>query len=233
MRDLVPRLLLDDWIADPAEALAREEELLAEVAAGRPPLLRLWRVPRCLVVPRGFARRPGFAAAAAASRAAGWPVLLRGSGGAPVPLDPGTLNVSLVRRQLAGVSLEADYAALLSLLRRALAPFGLPLDQGGVAGAFCDGRFNLTLGGRKLAGTAQRRRPAGEGAAVLAQALLLVGSDVPAGCAALNAFLRGVQVAPVLAERHTTLARHLPLPTELLLRRVVAGVDGRALVCSG
>lgn len=119
-------------------------------------LIRLWRNARCLVASRGQAARADFATARAVSEAAGWPVVIRRSGGTAVVHRPGILNISLLSAQPrdGGLSVNGDYAMLLGLLRAMLAEIGIRCDQGDVPGAHCDGRFNLRWQGRKLAGTA-------------------------------------------------------------------------------
>jgi lipoate-protein ligase A len=185
---------VEQSVLAPAIALAGDETLLDDVACGqRPATARLWRAERCLVVPHGSTRHPRFDMAAANLAQSGWPVVLRGSGGSPVPLDRGTVNLSLVFPVSPdqGWQIDDGFRLLTQTLIASLAKLGFAATCGRVADAFCAGRFDLTLGGRKIAGTAQRWR-AGQDArgqrlhAVLAHAVLLVASDVDAGIAALD-----------------------------------------------
>jgi len=48
---------------------------------------------------------------------------------------------------------------------------------GAAPGAFCDGKYNVLVDGRKIAGTAQRCTRRGPGGALLAQAMLIVDAD--------------------------------------------------------
>jgi len=74
-----------------------------------------------------------------------------------------------------GRRIDIAYERLLEPLALWLAENGLKAGVGAVPGAFCDGRFNLTLEGRKLAGTAQRWRRSRDGRpVVLAHAALLI-----------------------------------------------------------
>jgi hypothetical protein len=59
-----------------------------------------------------------------------------------------------------------------------------------VEGAFCDGRYNVNLGGRKLVGTAQRwrRRPSDGRYVVLAHGAILMENQREPMVAAVNAF---------------------------------------------
>ena len=135
------------------------------------------------------------AAAEQALGARGWPVLLRDSGGSAVPHAPGILHLSLAFRPPDGprCTLESAYEALALPLIRTLNRLGVEARFGDAPGSFCDGRFNLVVGTRKIAGTAQRwrARPGasapGRGA-VLAHALLLVEGDVAEWTGIVNAF---------------------------------------------
>ena len=78
--------------SDIAGEMALLDDVLAHPGRG---VLRPWRTSPCLVVTSLLAHRPEFAAAAAASAQRGWPVVVRRTGGGPVPQTAGTLNVSL------------------------------------------------------------------------------------------------------------------------------------------
>ena len=74
---------------------------------------------------------------------------------------------------------------------------GLDAGVGAVAGSFCDGRYNVTLDGRKLAGTAQRWRRNGAGRpVVLAHAALLVGAEREEMVEVVTTFTRRCASAP-------------------------------------
>ena len=120
-----------------------------------------------------------------------WPVIVRATGGAPVPQFPGMLNLALAYRLDADRpwSLDDGYRHLAQILIDALAQLGLTATIGEIADAFCPGRYDLSLDGRKIAGLAQRRRRAGDGGqAILAHACLLVGGDIAAPFIALAEF---------------------------------------------
>jgi len=179
-----------------AERVARDAALLEAVRTGAAPATaRVWENARCLVVARSDRRLPGFAAAAAALAAAGWPVVVRESGGSAVPQGPGILSLSLAFRPAPGTpcTIESIYDALCRPVEDALARLGVAAARGEVPGAFCDGRYDLAVLGRKIAGTAQRWRagPAGpspERGAVLAHAVLLVDVPLAEASAAVNRF---------------------------------------------
>lgn len=143
----------------------------------------LWTGQPGLVAPLSYRRHAQLEAACAASKARGWPVRLRRSGGGVVPQGPGILNVTLAYpcAGAAGDMAEQVYAHLCQLLTQALARLGIAAFARSVQGSFCDGRFNLAVSHqgstRKIAGTAQYWRRASGRQAVLAHALLLVDAD--------------------------------------------------------
>jgi lipoate-protein ligase A len=79
------------------------------------------------------------------------------------------------------------------VLARALAALHIHARPCAVTGSFCDGRFNLAVGLRKIAGTAQYWRCAGDRHAVLAHALLLVKADTTALTTLANDFETALQ----------------------------------------
>lgn len=143
----------------------------------------LWTGVPALVAPLSYRRHVQLEAACDASKARGWPVRLRRSGGGVVPQGPGILNVTLAYpcAGAAGDMAEPVYTHLCQLLSRALAGLGVAAQARKVQGSFCDGRFNLAVSHqgthRKIAGTAQYWRRASGRQAVLAHALLLVDAD--------------------------------------------------------
>lgn len=152
------------------DGLDAERALLDEVCGGaREHGLLLWQpCDRALVMPRRMERLEGFAPASAAVAERGWPVLLRDTGGEPVPQSPGVLNIALSYALGPGdneqTRIETAYLRLCQPICDWLRERGLDAGVGAVAGSFCDGRYNVTLDGRKLAGTAQRwRRARGDG----------------------------------------------------------------------
>ncbi|RMV66127.1 hypothetical protein ALP06_00106 [Pseudomonas coronafaciens pv. atropurpurea] len=143
------------------QGLQAEQELLASVCAGEADHgLLLWRpTDQALVMPRRMSRLPGFVEASETLADNGWPVLLRETGGEPVPQSCATVNIALVYAQPAADSdrdrIETAYLRLCQPILDLLLALGGQASLGEVAGAFCDGRFNVNLDGRKMVGTAR------------------------------------------------------------------------------
>lgn len=155
-----------------AEGIAREEALLL---AGKPAVF-VWRaLENAVVVPGSWARASGFEAVSGAAAALGWPLLLRSSGGGAVPQGPCTLNLALILPVEPGTDLADCFGEICLAVSEALRRFEVTTGTGSIDGSLCDGVWNVTAGGRKLAGTAQRWRPAkGRGATALVHAALMM-----------------------------------------------------------
>ncbi len=179
----------------PLEALDGDPEMqwLDAALQGRASAA-LWTGAPALVAPLSYRRHVQLEAACDASKARGWPVRLRRSGGGVVPQGPGILNVTLAYpcAGAAGDLAEPVYTHLCQLIAKALAGLGIEAQARPVQGSFCDGRFNLAVNHqgvyRKIAGTAQYWRRASGRQAVLAHALLLVDADPAHSSAQANQF---------------------------------------------
>lgn len=185
-----------------ADAMQMERQLLAEASAdyrseGRRGLrIALWQTPRAIVLPSGMLRRSGMERAAEEMAHAGWPVHERHTGGDLTPQFDGILNVSMAYVLLgAERSISVAYDRLTQPLISFLETVhGVAARTRAVPGAFCDGTYNLVVGGKKVAGTAQRWRlvnPGRDGdaaTAVLAHAAILCNGDLGSALAAVNRF---------------------------------------------
>ncbi|MEZ1318459.1 lipoate--protein ligase family protein [Pseudomonas fluorescens] len=220
--------------------LQAEQDLLASVCAGDAEFGLLFWHPsdRALVMPRRLSRLPGFEAACEASSAAGWPVLLRETGGEPVPQSACTLNIALV---YAPPRSEGDLNRIESGYRRLCDPICQLLDElGGVSslgeidGAFCDGRFNVNLDGRKMVGTAQRWRQSQGGLRPvgLVHGAMLLDNERESMVAAVNRFNQACGLEQrVRAESHIALHEKFVAPDALarldtLYRQMLAAMFG-------
>lgn len=176
--------------------LKAEQDLLASVCAGDADYgLLFWRPDdHALVIPRRLSRLGGFTEASETLADLGWPVLLRESGGEPVPQSPATVNVALVYVQPASDvdrdRIEKAYMRLCQPMLDGLTELGGSASLGEVQGAFCDGRFNVNLDGRKMAGTAQRWRQSqgGKRPVVLAHGAMLLDNERAQMVNAVNRF---------------------------------------------
>lgn len=152
---------LADWRGRSAGYAFAVDELLGRaVGAGAPAICHLWRHPRAMVIGAGDGRLPGAAAGVQWLEAHGIEAHLRNSGGAAVPLDLGVVNVSLIMPLSApsAYGFRDDFERMYALMRLALAPLGVEVIRGEVAGSYCPGDYDLQVEGRKFCGIAQRRQ---------------------------------------------------------------------------
>jgi lipoate-protein ligase A len=204
--------------------LQAEQDLLASVCAGDDNYGLLFWQPsdQALVMPRRLSRLPGFESACEVSAAADWPVLLRDTGGEPVPQSATTINIALV---YAPPRSEGDLNRIESGYRRLCDPICQLLDElggtsslGEIEGAFCDGRFNVNLDGRKMVGTAQRWRQSqgGQRPVGLVHGAMLVDNERESMVAAVNRFNEACGLEQrVRAESHIALHEKYTAPDAL------------------
>jgi len=194
--------------------LQAEQDLLASVCAGDAEFGLLFWQPsdQALVMPRRLNRLPGFEAACAVSAEAGWPVLLRDTGGEPVPQSATTINIALVyappRSEGDLNRIETGYRRLCDPICQLLDELGGSSSLGEIDGAFCDGRFNVNLDGRKMVGTAQRWRQSqgGQRPVGLVHGAMLMDDDRASMVAAVNRFNEACGLEQrVRAESHIAL----------------------------
>ncbi|MGE7959202.1 lipoate--protein ligase family protein [Pseudomonas sp. NPDC089530] len=178
--------------------LQAEQDLLAQVCTGDQEYGLLFWQPsdRALVMPRRLSRLPGFEQACDELAASGWPVLLRETGGEPVPQLAATVNIALVyappRSEGDQNRIETGYHRLCQPICDLLTELGGEPSLGEIDGAFCDGRFNVNLNGRKMVGTAQRWRQSKGGTRPvgLVHGALLLEDERETMVAAVNRFNR-------------------------------------------
>jgi octanoyl-[GcvH]:protein N-octanoyltransferase len=140
---------------------ACEEWLCREAGAGRTPVpaVHLWRHERAFVLGLRDSRLPYAREAMDWLEREGYRVMVRNSGGAAVPLDLGVVNVTLMQAGVPGqLNMNDDFRLMAGLLADTLEPFGVAFETGEVAGSYCPGDFDLSIGGRKFCGLAQRRQ---------------------------------------------------------------------------
>ncbi|WP_025113534.1 lipoate--protein ligase family protein [Pseudomonas sp. H1h] len=204
--------------------LQAEQDLLASVCAGDAEFGLLFWQPsdRALVMPRRLNRLPGFEHACDIYAAAGWPVLLRETGGEPVPQSASTINIALVyappRSEGDLNRIETGYRRLCDPICELLDELGGTSSLGEIDGAFCDGRFNVNLDGRKMVGTAQRWRQSqgGQRPVGLVHGAMLIDNERESMVAAVNRFNQACGLAQrVRAESHIALHEKFAAPTAL------------------
>jgi octanoyl-[GcvH]:protein N-octanoyltransferase len=92
----------------------------------------------------------------------GYDVCVRPSGGAAVILDEGVLNLSFILPiNENSINFNHGYGLMVEFIRHVLDPFHVNIDTGEIKGSYCPGAYDVSIGGKKFCGIAQRRRTSG------------------------------------------------------------------------
>jgi octanoyl-[GcvH]:protein N-octanoyltransferase len=154
-------ILIVQNLTHPEDGFGLQQAVLEEVAAGsRAPAAFLWTSSRYIGATRPETRLPGFGEATRLAGEAGFPVLVRSSGGGAVAANEGSISFSLTfpvedLRQ----GMYERYAEGTDLVVAALSKLGVEAEAGEVEGEFCPGAYSIRSGGAsgtKIAGLAQR-----------------------------------------------------------------------------
>lgn len=144
---------------DPAMEMAISHALLRRASRGEiGALLRVFRPTPMVAFGRRDTHRPGFPAAAAACRAAGFVPLVRPSGGRAVACTGETLVIDQVSPDSSALAgMDARFEDFGAMFAGALRGFGIDARVGEVPGEYCPGAHSVNARGQvKLVGTAQR-----------------------------------------------------------------------------
>lgn len=160
------------------------------------PGLLAWTSPRALLAAPGESRLAGFETAARACAEAGWPVAIRRGGGRVCPISPGTLQLAISRPVAEGVTIATAYEEMAVLLERLLTHFDIRAERGTCPDAFCPGRYDLSVAGRKIAGLAQVWRLYHRQRIAITGASLVVGGEADNLADGANLFSRHLQSSP-------------------------------------
>ncbi|MBG9737182.1 lipoate--protein ligase family protein [Paenibacillus alvei] len=139
---------------------ALDELLCRHTGKGGPAVCHLWRHPRGFVMGLRDSRLPHAAEAQQWLESLGYSTAVRSTGGAAVPLDLGVVNISLIlpKEGLGDKCFRSDYERMYQLIKLALRNTGYTVDKGEIDGAYCPGDYDLSVGGIKFCGIAQRRQ---------------------------------------------------------------------------
>lgn len=164
-----------DRLAPPDDVGVGPALLRAVAAEGAGGWLRLYRPAPTVAFSRRDTLSAGFSHAAAVGAAAGYVPVLRGPGGRAAVYDDRALCVDLaVADPDPGARMLTRFAEFGELLVEALAGLGVAAAVAPVPGEYCPGRYSVSAGSRKLAGSAQRMMPGGW---LLSAVLLVDGAD--------------------------------------------------------
>ncbi len=199
-----------------ADALAHEATMLNRVVRGENLFeCFLWETDQCLVAPRAHENKVSFRVASNMSAQEDWPVFHRNTGGDVTPQGPGIVNLSIAYAAAKDIrpSIADSYRQLCEPIFWALGRFNIESECGSVAGAFCDGAYNITIAHRKFAGTAQswrRTKWDKNRCAVFSHALLLVNPSLDDSTDAINRYYERSGISRrVRRDAHITLSEKI------------------------
>ena len=148
-------------LAHPEDGFGLQQAILEDVAAkARGPTALLWTSSRYVGATYPETRLPGFSEATRLAEEAGFPVLVRNSGGGAVAANEGSISFSLTYPvEDLRHGLYDRYTEGVKLVVGALDKLGVAAEAGEVEGEFCPGAYSVRSGGYssvKVAGLAQR-----------------------------------------------------------------------------
>src|SRR5919107_4042525 len=154
-------VLIAQGLARPEDGFGLQQAVLEEVAANvRGPTTLLWTSSRYVGATHPETRLSGFDEAARLAEEAGFPVLIRNSGGGAVAANEGSISFSLTLPvEDLRHGLYERYTEGADLIVSALGKLGVAAEAGEVEGEFCPGAYSVRTGGysgAKIAGLAQR-----------------------------------------------------------------------------
>lgn len=175
----------------PAETGLARLQQIADKISGAVAALLIWRSQRAVLVTRQDTHLPHFHEACEYMAAAGWPVVVRRSGGGACPVGPGTIEVATVEPAAPAATINAKYEALSSLIQSGLQSFEILAQDAPVAGAYCSGNYDLAVAGRKIAGLSQHWFRNRSGVRCVVTAASINVEETPSALAnAVNRFYR-------------------------------------------
>ena len=154
-------ILIAKSLTHPEDGFGLQQVVLEEVAAEtRGPTALLWTSSRYIGATHPETRLPGFDEATLLAKEAGFPVLIRNSGGGAVAANEGSISFSLTLPvEDLRHGLYERYTEGADLIVAALSKLGVEAKAGEVEGEFCPGAYSVRTGGywgTKVAGLAQR-----------------------------------------------------------------------------
>lgn len=133
-------------------------EVIGHSAAEGHPTVLVREQPRYLLLGPKDRRLPRILQAAQSIEDEGWPVFMRIGGGSAVLLDGTCLSFAVARACRDLTTLERNFRELGQGVVLALGRLGLPAQFGAAPGSYCEGPYDLVVGGKKVAGISQAIR---------------------------------------------------------------------------
>lgn len=123
------------------------------------PMIHFWEAEKMVILGMQDTRVTDLKAGLARLHEAGYPFIVRNSGGLGVVSDEGILNFSLFLpfSESEPISITKGYELMTLVIQTAFNDFDVKIEPGEVSDSYCPGEFDLSIAGQKFAGIAQRR----------------------------------------------------------------------------
>ncbi|MBM6615964.1 lipoate--protein ligase family protein [Desemzia sp. RIT804] len=138
---------------------ALADALLASAGKNLEPIIHFWPTSNLIILGMMDTKLPYFSEALDVLKAAETDYIVRNSGGLAVVGDEGVLNFSIIlpERNNQRIPIDEGYSIMLLLIHLALKQYGKTIEAYEIEDSYCPGDFDLSIGGKKFAGIAQRR----------------------------------------------------------------------------
>jgi len=152
--------------------------------------LSIWSSGPGLCVPTSYRSAHHFVDACAVMERRHWPVAVRSTGGGCVPQGPGIVNLTWMPSPADSITGIVElYDRFAATLIRGMGEIGIQATRHSPGGAWCQGRHDICINGRKVAGISQRRA-IGAQRLPLIHAAILIDCDLDLCFSEMELFLR-------------------------------------------
>ncbi|WP_086347890.1 lipoate--protein ligase family protein [Candidatus Enterococcus clewellii] len=144
---------------DKLAPFALTDALVAFSEQHQQPILHFWQLDQTMILGMKDTRVPFLSDGLSSLRNNGYDAVVRNSGGLGVIADKGTLNASLILPQPSDhkFTIDEGYIFMWQWIRLAFEQSGKDIEAYEISTSYCPGTFDLSIGGKKFAGIAQRR----------------------------------------------------------------------------
>lgn len=154
-------LCLDEGVLsekDLFRPFALTDVLTDYAGAKQQPFVHFWQFNHTMILGMKDTRVPFLENGLEVLRQANYRPIIRNSGGLGVIADEGVLNVSLILPNIEKkISIDEAYTWMWQWIQEAFETAEAPIKAYEISESYCPGTFDLSIHGKKFAGTAQRR----------------------------------------------------------------------------
>lgn len=150
--------LPDRYTDHPYAPFALTDAFIKEAGETTHPILHFWQTEPVVVLGMMDTKLPFLKDALSLFSDFSYSYLVRNSGGLAVVGDEGILNFSIIfPEEDSRLEIDEAYSRMHRLIQAAFSDRTEPIDAFEVSDSYCPGAFDLSIQGKKIAGTAQRR----------------------------------------------------------------------------